>query len=117
MRTTGRPGTPTRRDRGRERSSADAGERVTIHDHAGRALGQGWLELGGGRLSEATTDGAAGVLRAPLWMLSLGTDVVIEDDRRGRHRARVREVTGMDGPIATVNVDVRSDPPSGTAST
>lgn len=78
---------------------------VTIHDEGG-------VELASGVLSPtARTRGdrpgvARARLRAPLWALSLGTTVSIELPDGSRRDVRIREVTAMDGPEATVNVDL-----------
>ncbi len=84
----------------------DTGGYVTICAPDGRPWGRGRFELRTGAGSGPRR--TAGVLVAPLWMLSLGGVVRVRfgDGREGL--LKVREITAMDGPVATVRVDVQA---------
>lgn len=85
-------------------TTADTGGYVTICAADGRPWGRGRFEPRARAGTEPRR--TAGVLVAPLWMLSLGGAVRVRfgDGREGR--LKVREIIAMDGPVATVRVDV-----------
>lgn len=81
--------------------------KVTIH--AGDSVAQGVLEPA--PRSRGQQPGAtAARLRAPLWALSLGRSVTVELPDGSHRRVRVLDVTGMQGPVATVNVELADGP-------
>lgn len=79
--------------------------KVTIHDEGGEPLATGVLSPTP-RGRGARPGAARGQLRAPLWSLSLGSTVTVQLPDGSQRRVRIREMTSMDGPVATVNVDL-----------
>ena len=80
---------------------------VTIH--AGDAVAQGVLEPSP-RSPGQQPGTTAARLRAPLWALSLGRTVTLELPDGSHRRVHVRDVTAMQGPVATVNVELADGP-------
>lgn len=74
---------------------------VTIRDAHARSWGRAQA-----RLHREPGGALVGEITAPLWMVSLsgGVGVRFEDGTSGT--LRVREIRAMDGPVATVAVEV-----------
>lgn len=73
---------------------------VTIRD----AHGQSWGRAQASLYSDGST--LAGDITAPLWMVSLSGGVSVRFDDGSDGTLRVREIRAMDGPVATVHVEV-----------
>lgn len=82
---------------------------VTIRNEAGDALVTGELSPSQRALGDPPGTGRA-TLRVPLWSVSLGNTVSLELPDGSLRRIRVRDVTSMDGMVATVNVDLTETP-------
>lgn len=78
---------------------------VTIRDDEGNALVTGELSPSPRGLGDPPGTGRAR-LRVPLWSVSLGDTVSLELPDGSLRRIRVRDVTSMEGMVATVNVDL-----------
>lgn len=78
---------------------------VTIRDDEGNALVTGELSPSPRGLGDPPGTGRAR-LRVPLWSVSLGDTVCLELPDGSLCRIRVRDVTSMEGMVATVNVDL-----------